>query len=298
METRTLVTFLKAVELKNFYQVAQVLGYAPSTITMQIKSLEEELGFPLFDRIGKKIALTSSGLAFLPYANKIVALNEEAHNLNSKEKEPQGNILCGSIESYMSNVLSFYLPIFVKSYPKINISIKLANTGPLLRMLKLGELDLIFCLDNEIGDSDLYCVYRHAEPLIFAASPKHKLAGRKKIPLKEVFAQRLILSEKSGRYRTLLDKMATDNDASICPLIAVDNVTAISNLVRKNLGITFLPEYSLRREIMRKRLVPLDVDANLGSVLFQIYYNKNKWLSPALSQFIQFIVNEEHKAFI
>lgn len=72
MELRNLYTFIRASELESFTKVADELGYAQSTITMQIKQLEEEIGKPLFDRIGKKVALTSVGQDILPYVNEIL----------------------------------------------------------------------------------------------------------------------------------------------------------------------------------------------------------------------------------
>jgi len=295
MEIRNLVTFLKAVELQNFFQVSQALDYVPSTVTMQIKALEDELGSPLFDRLGKKIQLTEFGLAFLPYANRIIALNEEALALTHKQKEPRGLVRCGSIESYLSNVLVYNLPIFAKLHPQISVSMRQSNSMPLFKMLKQGELDLIFCINDDLVDPDFYCVFQRPEPLIFAASRKNKLATARNISLEEILAQPLILSEASGRYRKILDILATDHGLKVNPLMGLENVGVIRKLVANNLGITFLPKYCLKREIIQKHIVALDVQENVRPLLLQIFYNKNKWVSPALKAFIEFIVNEENK---
>ena len=207
MEIRNLITFLKAVELKNFYQVSQALGYAPSTVTMQIKLLEDELGQPLFDRINKKIKLTEFGMAFLPYANKIIAVNEEALELANKEKEPHGLVRCGSIESYLSNVLVYSLPVFAKYHPAIRVGMKQGNSEPLFKMLKQGEVDLIFCINDNLVDSDFHCVFQRPEPLIFAASRKNKLAKEKNISLEKILAQPLILSEDENGCRFQIFKV-------------------------------------------------------------------------------------------
>jgi len=295
MEIRNLVTFLKAVELKNFYQVSQILGYAPSTVTMQIKSLEDELGLPLFDRMGKKIQLTEFGQAFLPYASKIIALNEEALALTNTQKEPHGLVRCGSIESYLSNVLVYSLPIFAKLYPHISVGMKQGNSLPLFKMLKQGEVDLIFCLNEDLIDPAFYCVFQSPEPLIFAASKNNKLAKAKNITLEEILVQPLILSEASGRYRKILDALATKHGLKVNPLMGLENVGVIRRLVANNLGVTFLPEYCLKREIVQQHIVALDVQEKVQPLLLQIYYNKNKWVSPALKTFIEFIVNEENR---
>jgi DNA-binding transcriptional LysR family regulator len=296
METRNLITFLKAVELKNFYQVSQALGYVPSTVTMQIKALEDELGQPLFDRVGKRIQLTEFGMSFLPYANRIIALNKEALSLTDTQKEPHGLIRCGSIESYLSNVLGYYLPIFTKLHPSINISVRQGNSLPLFKMLKQGEVDLIFCLNEDIVDQDFYCVFQRPVPIFFAASRKNKLAKLKNIPLKTILSQPLVLSESSGRYRKILGLMATKQGLSVNPMLGLENTGVIRRMVSNNLGITFLPEYCLRRDILKNHIIALDSQEKVQPLFLQIYYNKNKWISPALKTFIEFIVNEENKA--
>ena len=69
MELRNIKSFIKVAEFENFSKAAEVLGYAQSTITLQIQQLEQELGVNLFDRIGKRVLLSEKGRAFLSYAN-------------------------------------------------------------------------------------------------------------------------------------------------------------------------------------------------------------------------------------
>lgn len=78
MELRNIKSFIKVAEFENFSKAAEVLGYAQSTITLQIQQLEQELGVNLFDRIGKRVLLSEKGRAFLSYANDMVQLEAEA----------------------------------------------------------------------------------------------------------------------------------------------------------------------------------------------------------------------------
>ncbi len=72
MELRNLNTFLKVASLQNFTQASRELGYSQSNVSAQIKQLEQEMGAPLFDRIGRNVYLTSYGEALVPYARQIV----------------------------------------------------------------------------------------------------------------------------------------------------------------------------------------------------------------------------------
>lgn len=113
MELRNIKSFIKVAEFENFSKAAEVLGYAQSTITLQIQQLEQELGVNLFDRIGKRVLLSEKGRAFLSYANDMVQLEAEAIETVSENTTPTGTLRIGTIESIASSFLPKYatLPI-------------------------------------------------------------------------------------------------------------------------------------------------------------------------------------------
>ena len=115
MELRNIKSFIKVAEFENFSKAAEVLGYAQSTITLQIQQLEQELGVNLFDRIGKRVLLSEKGRAFLSYANDMVQLEAEAIETVSENTTPTGTLRIGTIESkhYIPAFFSFLL-IFEK----------------------------------------------------------------------------------------------------------------------------------------------------------------------------------------
>ena len=99
MTITQLSTFLKIVEQNSFSAAADSLGYAQSTVTTQIKQLEEELGCQLFDRLGKTIVLTPQGEKLIAYAEKMLQLEREIHLEISDEEEPTGVLKIGVSES-------------------------------------------------------------------------------------------------------------------------------------------------------------------------------------------------------
>src|SRR5262245_23144064 len=99
MEFRNLSTFLAVAKTLSFSQAAQMLDYAQSTVTVQIQALEEELGVPLFDRLGRRVALTEAGNQLLWYAQKFVELEKEAHTVISNDPEPAGVLTIGAPET-------------------------------------------------------------------------------------------------------------------------------------------------------------------------------------------------------
>ena len=104
MELRNIFTFLRAAELGNFSKAADALGYAQSTVTMQIQQLESELGSPLFERSNRSIALTSFGEAYLPLARKMYQTAQEMQMLRLDPKDVTGTLRIGMVESlFFSN---------------------------------------------------------------------------------------------------------------------------------------------------------------------------------------------------
>ena len=101
MEYRNLVTFLRVAELQNFTKAANQLGYAQSTVTFHIQSLEEELGVTLFDRIGKKVTLTSAGEYLVTYANEMMKILTEIRQLNDSVDVMSGKLRVGVVESVL-----------------------------------------------------------------------------------------------------------------------------------------------------------------------------------------------------
>lgn len=289
MDTRVLITFLKAVELQNFNRVAEELNYAPSTVTTQIQRLEEELGLPLFDRIGKKTYLTYYGQKFLPIANKIMSLNQEIYTLSQDSNHVQGKIQIGTIESYLSNVFEKHISHFIAEFPKVQIVLHTANTDALLHMLKYGNIDLACAIGDKVLDPNFNCIWKRKNFFVFAASSKHPLTTGGPYSIQTILKEPLILSEEGGLYRKILTNLAFKQGIIYVPQISVDNTRTIKNLVENNMGITFLPYYALKESILQHKISVILTDFSINPIWFQIIIHKNKWISPVMKEMIRFI---------
>ena len=106
MELRNIVTFLQAAEMENFTHAANSLGYSQSTVTVQIKQLETELGYQLFDRVGNRISLTPRGEEFRYYANQLVSISQQIKLIPMREPENlHGTLRIGILESLFFHIL-------------------------------------------------------------------------------------------------------------------------------------------------------------------------------------------------
>jgi DNA-binding transcriptional LysR family regulator len=287
MELRQLLTFSKITQLKSFLNAAEDLGYAQSTITTQIQLLEKELGIKLFERIGRNMELTSKGVVFLEYAEKIINLADEAKNAVSDKDIPKGTLKIGVVESLCTMKLPELLKDYHINYPEVEVIIKIGTCSDLHNMLKNNTVDLIFTLGEIINDSDLISCMCYKEPMALLASPLSSLSDKRGLTLKDISEESLILTEKGCSYRSAFEAMFQKENLQPRLSLEIGSIETIKNFVLNNLGITLLPVMTVKNELENGTLVKLDLIECDFNMMRQILYHKNKWLTPAMTAFIE-----------
>ena len=293
MELRNIQTFLKAAQLKNFAKAADALGYVPSTVTMQIQQLEQELGFLLFDRIGKRVELTTLGRQFMQYANEISTISDQVKLLGTEPGQVHGTIRIGILESLCATFLLPKLRRYARAFPNMKLEIKVGETVDLFSALKQGKLDLIFILGKKIVDKDCISAYEKLEQLVFVTSSAHPLVRRRNITLKEILQESLILTEGIGLYRQALSEVAATQNLLVEPHMEINDTGFIVSLLLDGLGISLLPHYIVQKEVQAGGLGIIHTDIQLPYFWSQIFHRKNKWISPQIKQFIAHIVESD-----
>lgn len=289
MELRNVISFLRVVELKNFTKAAQELGYAQSTVTFQIQQLERELGAPLLERVGKTISLTQLGTDFLPYAAQLVQLNEQVQSLGRPAGQIRGTLRVGILESLFTWIFARQFQLYNRRFPLIQIETKIASGAELLEMLKRNELDIVFLLDRRLVENGCIQAFSHPEPIVFVARPDDPLARRSDLTLAHVLSRPLILTERQGVYRQALADAASERDLALRPVLEVNNTNIIVELVSQGAGVSFLPAYTVQRSLERGELVRLELRDFSLTMWSQIFYHRNKWVTPQMSAFVQVI---------
>lgn len=292
MDIRNIRTFVRVAELKNFTKAAEEMNYVQSTVTMQIQLLEKELGFPLFDRIGKKISLTDMGREFLNYAYEMLHIIEKAESISNENADIKGSLRIGISESLLFSVFNDILPKLKKEYKNLNLSVKTGHTFELVDQLKQNQLDMLYISKSLNTDPDIKCYYQKQENLVFVCENSHEIAKRKKISLQELLSYEFLVTEKEGICFSLLREIAAKNNLNLRSAIEIDSVAALIELVKKGLGVAFLPEYSVKKLTEKGELTIIDVDYPVQTYFSQILCHKNRWLSPFAKGFIRLIEEE------
>ena len=289
MDIRNIHTFIRVAELKSFTKAADELNYVQSTVTMQIQQLERELGYPLFDRIGKKVSLTSLGMEFLAYAYEILHAVEKAETLGRDTDSIRGMLRLGVSESILFGVLIDFLPAFKKKYKNLDLRIKTGHTTELLEQLKQNQLDMLYLSANLNTEPDLRCHYVCPEYMVFLSGAGHSMAKKKKIPLKELMTNDFLVTEREGICYGRLRELTAQYNVTLRDSVEIDNIFIIADLVQKGMGLAFLPEYAVQKRLEEGTLVKLDVDIPPQIYYSQVLCHKSRWMSPFMTGLIEMI---------
>lgn len=289
MDTQAIKTFIQVANLGSFTRAAEELRYAQSTVTAQIQRLEEELGFPLFERIGRKSCLTPGGQNFLPKAAQILRLLQEASSLGAEPSQLRGTLRIGVLESLLFAGVLPVLPDFRREFPNVDVSLKIGQASELLAQLKQNSLDMIYISGALQNDPALERCYQRREALIFLAGPSHPLVEEAEIPIDRVLSCPFIMAEPSGYCYERLHEIARQQDIALRHSVLVDNIAAISRLLGDDRSLAFLPEYALRKELDAGQLKKLSVAFPTQTYHSQLLLHRNKWVSPYMERFMALI---------
>ena len=288
MEFREITTFLQVAQHQSFSKAARQLGYSQAAVTIQIKQLENELGVHLFDRIGKQISLTHQGQVFYQYAISIQKDLAQARQAVSDSSELNGKLCLGTIESICASIFPELLSEYHRLYPEVTISIVTDSPDVLLERMNENAIDIVYLLDRRIYDNRWHKTLEIPEENIFVASPGHELAqADRELELDEVLQFPFLLTEKDASYRHLLEQYLAASDRSIRPFLEIGSTEFIIHMLLKNTGISFLPEFTIRREVEQKRLTALKVRGFQMQTWRQIFYHKDKWVTREMQEFLR-----------
>lgn len=293
MELRNLTTFIHVAELGSFTKAAELLGYSQSTISFQIKQLEDELGCLLFDRINHTITLTQRGHELVSYAHRICYLTDEFKENLQEEKECSGHVHVVTPDSVCEEMLSTHYISFHKAYPSISIKFTTADTTVMFDMLDHNEADVIITLDKHAYNKDYVIAKEQRLPMHFVAAAETKFAYRKNLSIKDIINEPFILTEYGQGYRRVFDAELAKRSLEITPALEIGRTDIITSMVVQSNMISYLPDFVTKPLIDSGELCYLDVrDFNI-EIWKQLIYHKNKWMSKSLKTFIDYVKEKE-----
>jgi DNA-binding transcriptional LysR family regulator len=289
MEIRQLEIFRALARELSFTKAAARVHCVQSNVTTQIRALENELGVRLFDRLAKRVVLTDAGQRFLPYAERVLATVEEGRASVGQNATPSGPLRIGTPESLLTYRLPRILARFRKLYPKVELIFRPYLDHGLVPLIESGELDLAVWLGDAIQEARLKTLRLREEKLIFIAAPKHALTAKKRVTPHDLTGQTLLLTETGCNYRKKLDQLLSVMNIRPDSIMEFSSVEAIKECVALGLGVAFLPEIAVARELALKQVVRLAWAGAEMDMAMHVIWHKDKWISPRLGAFISML---------
>ena len=293
MELRNLITFIHVAELGSFTKAAEELGYSQSTISFQIKQLEEELGCLLFERINHTITLTDHGHNLISYAHQVRALTEEYKESMTRDEECHGHVHIVTPDSVCEEMIQSRYTDFHSKYPHISIKFTTADTQIMFDMLDHNEADAIITLDSHSYRKDYIIAKEMPLSMHFVTNAHSKFAGVPNLKMKDLAGEPFILTEYGQGYRRVFDKELAKKSIDITPVLEIGRTDIITHVLTESDMISYLPDFVTKDAVAAGKLCYLDVSDMEIDIWKQLIYHKNKWMSKSLRAVINYIKENE-----
>jgi DNA-binding transcriptional LysR family regulator len=279
--------FQTVARLEHMTKAAEELQIAQPSLSKTIARLEKDLGVPLFDRNGRQIRLNPFGQAFLARVERaFMELNEGRRELQDLSGLHEGTI---TLAVTIPRILPDLLGAFLTQYPRVRLRQLIESISSMRRLLENGEIDL--CISS-IPIEGPYIEWSPlmTEEIFLLAPPGHRLAGRDAILLEEVKNEPFISMNEGYGFRNLTDAFC--REAGFTPNIAFegDEPNIIGSLVRKGLGVAFVPALSVP-EVSNPSPVRLRITSPACQRTIGMAWSNRRYLSLAAQRFQQFIVD-------
>ena len=282
MKIVELKTFLAVANLKSFAKAANSLNYAHSSITAQIKSLEESLGQRLFIRDNKKVVITEAGTRLLKYAAQIIELSREAKEAVKDTPLLTGELTIAAVETISTYRLPEILSTFRKTAPNVRICFKIMGDQELYDSAQSGTLDLGFMVEQNINIRNVEATILCKEPVSLFALPNHPLVPHKNLKASDLAKHFHLLWAMDACYSTVFNDIIRKTNSYTC--MEFSNTETMKQCALAGLGITTITDITVAKEVKNNQLCRLDF--NMPDT-FNSYmlYNKGKIKNPVIQHF-------------
>jgi DNA-binding transcriptional LysR family regulator len=286
---RQLAAFLSVADVRNFGKAGERLNLSPSAVSLLIAELEGAVGFRLFDRTTRSVALSPAGREFLAYAKSVL----KNIDLAQAAADDIRNRAAGIVRIAASLVIATtMLPAAIKAYgqthPKVIVRIRDAAVDNLVDMVVNADVDLAIGPDQGVGD-DVTRIGLFKSPWVLWCSPEHPFAARRRITWADLRKQPLVAAGRDYERNVSLMQEGAAEDERIAPMDVVDNITTALGMAAAGLALTLAPGYVglLARPLglVMRRIVDPEVMRQVC-----LYHSSIRAVSPAAEGFSQHLV--------
>jgi DNA-binding transcriptional LysR family regulator len=292
---RQMRVFAAVARNLSFTRAARELHLTQPAVSQQVKLLEEEVGMPLFEHIGRKVHLAPAGAELLRYTEQAMELLRQANeSLSAMRGLKRGVLKLGAVSTakyFAPSLLSTFKP----AYPEVTIQFAVGNREEIIQQLAANEIDLVI-MGRPPRELETVAEPFAKHPLVLIASPRHPLARKRHIKLSQLATESFLIREEGSGTRASMERVFRERGVPIQVSMEVSSNETIKQAVMADMGISFISSHTVGLELAAGKLVILDV---VGLPIVRDWYVihlRDKRLAPIPAAFRTFLL--EHGARI
>jgi len=285
--------FESVTRLGGYTRAAEELFITQPAVSIQIKRLEEQVGLPLFEQVGKKTFPTAAGKEMYLACVDIL---ERVSDLKLSIEELKGTVK-GTLQMSVVTTAKYFLPdllgVFLQKYPDVEPKLKFTNRARVIERLMNNDDD--FVIMGQVPTDDALETYPFLNNILgIVAHADHPLANKKNITIEELAEQRFLIREPGSGTRYVFDQLLNEHGIKIEPYMELGSSEALKQAVMAGLGIAVLSLHSVQLERSVNKLIVLDVNGFPLKRRWYAVHLKGKKLSLLAKTFLEYILNESN----
>ena len=293
MEIDHLKEFVVLAQMGNFLEAADILYSSQSTLSKHIKSMEMELGVPLFDRTTRKVRISKYGLLLLPYAREITELRDKYTAILQSSLETDHEFLAlGSIYGLTHYKITDVLVDFKKSRPQSTFTVMQTSSKDLTEMLRQRKCELAFIRDIEDVEDEFVKIPYTTDTIVAVLPNAHPLAKQKTIPLRMLAEENFLLQVPLTLPYQLSIKACEQSGFEPRIIYTDPEVENLVDLVIKGMGVSLVLK-KLVLDLSHPEIALVDITPSVTSQI-SLCYPKDARLSYAAKHFVQCAESQNH----
>jgi DNA-binding transcriptional LysR family regulator len=286
----SLRTFLEVARVEHLGKASEALGADPSTVSRKIARLEQEIGVPLFERIGRSIRLTRAGQRFVGRAERLLSdLRDAVADAEGAVSAESGEVRVGFLHTVGARWLPERLARFLQAHPGVRFILEEGTTAEVASGVLAGDFDLGILGPPPVNTPDLEIVPLFRERVAVVVPVGHRLSGRTSCALNELADEPLILPRSRSGLRKVIDDAFASQGLTTKVAYEGDDFSIVQGLVEAGLGITLMP-MPLPSPSARVSVIPLR-DPPIARTM-ALVWDRRRTLPPAAHLFARELVSE------
>ena len=268
-------------------RAAQRLHLTQPTLSTQLRQLAEQVGLPLFERVGRKLHLTAAGRVVLDTAARV---EQELERLDETLAELRGDVV-GRLRLAVVSTAETFIPRllgdFRRERPAVEVSLVVLNRDAVIRRLA-DNLDDLYIMSRPPQAPPVVATPFLSNPLVVVAAAEHPLAGRETLQIEALAAEEFVLREPGSGTRQAAEHFFAAHGLALRPRLELGSNEAVKQAVAGGLGLSLLSAHALAHAV-DEGIAVLRVEGTPLPTQWQVVYPAGKRLSPLASAFLEFL---------